>query len=385
MKKRIVHVVLRDYIDENSYQEQTLSRKHKDLGYEVNVITSQLYRDKNSKTAFHQAGEFCNKYGITVTVLACKARNNLTGLFMDQTVGLYDKLREIDPHIIFVHNFPYRDMRHIVRYAKEHPQVKVYADCHTDYYNSHYNTFTGRLRAWFAKRQGHVLDKVAIKFWGTTPWRVDFLKSVYKIPASKVDLLIAGADENCIESVDRTEARRLVRSKYGIPQDAFLVVTGGKLDKRKQQNLLMEAVKQLDDQNIWLLVFGSPAENMKSVIAPYEHVKNIIMTGWMPSEDTYELFIASDLAFFPGTHSVLWEEAAACSIPLVVKAWEGMSYINCSGNALLLNPVTVDSIIKTLKDLNLTELYREMLSKAKTCAQMFYLKGIALKAIEEKQ
>lgn len=383
MKKKIVHVVLRDYIDENSYQEQTLSRKHQALGYEVSVITSQMYRDKNRQKAYHEVGEHINKYGINIIVLRNKSRSNLTGFFLDQVEGLYDKLCQINPHIIFVHNFAYKDMRHIVKYAKNNPNVKVYADCHTDYYNSHYDSIYGKLKALFARKQGHLLNKVAIKFWGTTPWRVDFLKDVYKLPKEKVDLLIAGADENYIVDVDLIANRENIRKKYGIPQDAFLVVTGGKIDKRKQQNLLMEAVKQLKDNNIWLLVFGTPTEDMKSVIQLYERCPNIVMTGWMPSEETYPLFLASDLAFFPGTHSVLWEEAVACAIPLVVKAWDGMSYVNVNGNAFLMQDVSVNQIVETIKALGNTDKYLSMRKRAHECANQFYLKDIALKAIGE--
>ena len=384
MKKKIVHVVLRDYIDENSYQEQTLSRKHQALGYEVSVITSQMYRDKNRQNAYHEVGEHKNKYGVNIIVLPNKSRSNLTGLFMDQVGGLYDKLCQIKPLIIFIHNFAYKDMRHIVRYAMNNPDVKVYADCHTDYYNSQYDTIYGKLKAMFARKQGHILNKVAIKFWGTTPWRVDFLKDVYKLPKEKVDLLIAGSDESFIVNVDRVANRENIRKKYGIPQGAFLVVTGGKIDKRKQQNLLMEAVKQLKDYNIWLLVFGTPTEEMRCVIQPYEKCPNIVMTGWMPSEETYPLFLASDLAFFPGTHSVLWEEAVACAIPLVVKAWDGMSYVNVNGNALLLQDVSVNQIVETIKVLDNTDKYVAMQELARECANQFYLKDIALRAIGEE-
>lgn len=385
MKKKVVHIVLRDYIDSYSYQENLLPQKHSELGYDVYVLTSQLYRDKNNKKAFHEVKEFTNEYGVHVSILPSKSKNNITGIFLDQAIGLYDKIKQIAPDIIFTHSFGYRDMRHIVRYAKEHPHVKVFADCHTDYYNSAYNTFYGKAKAFFVRREGHILNEVALKFWGTTPWRVDFLKEVYKIPQEKIDLLVLGAEEKNIENVDPLQKRKEVREKYAIPEDAFLIITGGKLDKRKQQNLLMEAVKQLDKENVWLLTFGTPSEEMKEVFKTYEDTDNIIMTGWMSSKDTYSLFLASDLAFFPGTHSVLWEEAVACSVPLVVKHWKGMEHVNVNGNALLLDKVTIESIIDTIRQLKFTQKYLSMLSNAKQSAHTFFIKNIALKAIGEDE
>lgn len=381
MKEKIVHVVLRDYHDDYSYQENLLSQKHAELGYEVMVITTQRYSDKNKVKSFHKVRDYTNKYDIRVSILPCKARNNFTGIFMDQSIGLYEKLCEFAPDYIFVHNFAYRDIEHIVKYAQKNPDVKVFADCHTDYYNSSYSTIYGKAKSLFAKREGHILNKVAIKFWGTTPWRVEFLRNVYKLPVEKTDLLILGADEQQILKIDREGNRKYIRERYGIPENAFLVITGGKLDKRKQQNLLMEAVGKMIEDNIWLLAFGTPSDEMKTVFQKYEKVKNIIMPGWVSPNDVYSLFMASNLAFFPGTHSVLWEQSVACSIPLVVKHWHGMEHVNVNGNALLLDDITVDSISKVIKDLNYSNQYNQMLSAAKECAESFYLREIAMKAI----
>ena len=124
-----------------------------------------------------------------------------------------------------------------------------------------------------------------------------------------------GADEKYIVGKDRNVICKRVREQYGIPSDAFLVVTGGTLDKRKQQYLLFDAVKQLKEDNVWLLAFGTPTKEMEAVFDSYKTVSNIVMTGWLAAEKAYDLFMASDLAFFPGTHSVLWEQAVATATP----------------------------------------------------------------------
>jgi hypothetical protein len=41
--------------------------------------------------------------------------------------------------------------------------------------------------------------------------------------------------------------------------------------------------------------------------------------GWVPSEKVYNYFFAGDLAFFPGTHSVLWEQAVGIGLPCILK------------------------------------------------------------------
>ena len=37
------------------------------------------------------------------------------------------------------------------------------------------------------------------KFYGVLPARVDFLINEYKLPKNKVELLVMGADDDCIE------------------------------------------------------------------------------------------------------------------------------------------------------------------------------------------
>ena len=383
MAKKVLHIVLRDYHDEYSYQENLLSQKHKELGYDVSVITSQLYVNKEKKVAFHEVKKYRNDFGILVNILQCNVRSNIKAVFFDQTVGLYQAIEEVAPEIIFMHNFAYRDVRHVVKYVQTHSNVRLYADCHTDYYNSNYHSFAGRLKALFARRQGHILNKVAIKFWGTTPWRSEFMRDVYKLPQDKIETLIMGADESQILNKDKFAIRNDVRKKYKIPFDAFVVVSGGKIDKRKQQNLLLEAVSKMEDQNVWLILFGTPTDEMKPVVEQYSNCKNIIMPGWMTADETYPLFFASDLAFFPGTHSVLWEQSVASSLPLVVKRWAGMEHVKVNDNAILLEEVNFETVKSTIQELLFTEKYQAMKAGAEKCASQFFLKEIALKAIEE--
>lgn len=105
------------------------------------------------------------------------------------------------------------------------------------------------------------------------------------------------------------------------------------------------------------------------------------MTGWLAAEKAYDLFMASDLAFFPGTHSVLWEQAVATATPLVVRHWKGMEHVNVNGNAVLMDEITTDAIVCQIKSLNRTVEYSNMLEKSREVAPLFYLTEIAKKAI----
>lgn len=378
---KIVHVVIFEYYHEGySYQENLLSQKHKELGEDVTIIALENDGKQSHRGQKLDVGEYYNEYGIRVIVLPKTHHNIHIRRFFDISSGLYSTLNIVAPDIIFLHNFRGTDVRHICKYIRNHPSVKLYVDSHDDYYNEPLDTFSRRFRSYEWRNYAQKLLPYTIKFWGTIPWREKYLKEVYKIPSSKVDLLIMGADEKKIIGRDKISIRKNVKQHYSIPQDAFLVVSGGKIDKRKQLDLLMEAVSQMDER-VWLLVFGSPTEEMKEIINKYRDTKNIVLTGWVPSDMAYDFFLASDLAFFPGTHSVLWEQAVACGLPIVVKKWEWIQHIQVCNNAILLEEVTVESIKEAIDSLLWTSLYDSMIKNAKEAAPNFYLKPIAIKSV----
>lgn len=379
---KIVHICISErFIEGQSYQENLLARRHVQMGHAVFIIASNKYTDKNGKTHHRRPETYINHDDVTVTILKPFPQWRFTGTFTGTTRGLYARLVEIAPDIIMVHGVSAFENKTISKFVNNYPSTRLFVDNHNDYFNSPVNTFKKRLFKTIDSFKARKLLNNALMYWGTTPWRVQYLQEVYRIPAEKTGLLIMGADEKYIEGVDKLAVRKTVRASYCIPDDAFLVVTGGTLDKRKQQDLLFEAVSGMEGDNIWLLAFGSPTDEMKPIFERYKTCKNIVMTGWLPAEKAYDMFMASDLAFFPGTHSVLWEQAVACGTPLVVKHWSGIEHVNVNGNAIFLDEVTVDSIITLISEISSENKYKSMKIKANEIASNFYLTEIAKKAI----
>lgn len=380
---RIVHICISEkYVEGMSYQENLLSQAHKRFGHDVYIITIPSYKDKNRTLITRRVHNYYNDFKIEVRILPFNYQNKLLRYLLPSTAHLYDNLESINPDIIFVHGVTASDNKTIVSYVKKHSNVKLYVDNHNDYYNTPIkkdlkNILLRRIAVKHAKMLIHNTEC----FWGTTPWRVEYLHDVYKIPQKKVDLLIMGGDERQIVGKDIKTIRDNIRQHLNIPQETFLICTGGTIDKRKKQDLLMDAVCQLSTKKIRLLVFGKPTKEMEPIISKYKDSENIVFTGWIPSSDSYDLFLASDLAFFPGTHSVLWEQAVACGIPLVVQHWHGMEHVNYNGNAILVDNVNVDTIKHCIKDLVFTKLYFDLKEKAHIAAPHFFLSNLAKRAI----
>ena len=51
-----------------------------------------------------------------------------------------------------------------------------------------------------------------------------------------------------------------------ISDSSFVLITGGKIDERKQIHLLMKSMKTLYNNDIHLIIFGVPTTDMKEKV-----------------------------------------------------------------------------------------------------------------------
>jgi glycosyltransferase involved in cell wall biosynthesis len=134
-----------------------------------------------------------------------------------------------------------------------------------------------------------------------------------------------GADDEKIDFENKDTIRDRIRNEYDIADTDFLIVTGGKIDKNKKIDILMDAVTGMP--NVKLLVFGRVSADVKQMVDKliFENC-NIRYIGWIDADKVYDYFFAADLVFFPGQHSVLWEQACAAKVPCVFEKWEGIAF-----------------------------------------------------------
>jgi len=401
--KKILHAMLDCfYKDGFGYQENILPAKHKQMGFEVYIITYNQGRHASCNALAPVT--YMNSDDIPVHVLGSN-RNILSRIpivvgWVDSTIGLYDLLEKIRPDIIFIHGICIHDNLHFVAYKHSHPEVKIFVDNHSDYYNTPIKKLKNKIyRYGVGGYVGKRLGAIAEKVWGVTPWRVDYMKEVYGVPPSKTGLLVMGGDEDKICWAERNQIRNDIRKSLSISSNAFLVVTGGKIDEAKNIHLLVEAIRSISDNsrietlsmtNVHLLIFGKIESDMQDFFARYEKAddaaseNNIHYIGWIPADKAYDYFLASDLACFPGTHSVLWEQACACGLPAIFKDWGGgFSHVDVGGNCTLLKDISMpairDCIVHIMSD---KQLYGRMKEIAETKARkVFSYMNIARKSI----
>ena len=271
-----------------------------------------------------------------------------------------------------------------IKYKKKNPKCIIVQDNHLDYnIGINKNPIANKIfQSWF-----RLINKLSIayvdKVYGVTPWRKKYAEDYFLIPMDKTDVLIMGADDAYIDFLNREKIRKEIRREYRISDSDFLIVSGGKIDKKKNIDILVKACSQLQ-RNVKLIIFGQMDEEQEDKIRSIIKTStNIIFIGWIEANKVYDYYFAADLVVFPGQHSVLWEQACASKVPCVFKKWEGMEHVNNDGNSEFLAEVNVQSIKDMINRLNYTDKYYEMKRAADSDKTDIYLYSkIAEKSLE---
>lgn len=384
---KIVHLCLGSFYPDNySYQENMLPKFHKELGFDVEVIASTQSFDEHGKTCYlNKIGSYQNEYDIKVTRLAYKSGNKIWKKFK-RYIGTYDAIEKAAPDIIFIHGCQFLDIDQVVKYLKKHPDVKVFVDNHADFSNSATNWLSKNILHKIIWRNcAHKIEPYATKFYGVLPARVDFLKNIYKLPAEKCELLVMGADDELVERAKTNGTRKRIRDEYGIKDNDFLIMTGGKIDPWKTQTiLLMQAVHNIKNESVKLIVFGSVTQELMEQVKSLADGTKVQYIGWIQSKDSYDYFEAADLVVFPGRHSVMWEQVVGQGKPMLVKDWAGTHHVDIGGNVKFLTKDSVEEIQGEIEHLlaNPDE-YQKMKDVAeKEGMKVFSYKEIARRAIK---
>lgn len=354
---KILHCCLAAfYIDDFSYQENIFPRLHKEFGHDVEILAStETYIDR-VRLGYTDPGLHVSRDGISVTRLPYVSW--LPGKLVRKLrlyAGLKDHLERFKPDIVFLHDCQFLSITTIARYARR-SGATVYVDSHTDFINSGRN-FVSRyiLHGLIYRFCAKVIEKQARKFYPTLPLRAEFLSEVYGIDKNKIEVLPFGVDDRRIDLTKRDAVRGEMRETLKISQNALVFIAGGKIDRRKGIHSLIEAFCRLVDvgdlPNTYLILFGRPEQVLREQIKAASKHRSVRYVDWLDAKEIYRYLWAADVAIFPGTHSVLWEEAVGLGLPCVFRRWEGIEHVNIGGNCVFLDVVNTSVLEELMLDI----------------------------------
>lgn len=348
---RVVHLCLACvYCDGYAYQENLLPRAHKRRGWDVEIIASRLQFGENGRLVeVSGAKEYLNEDGIRVH------RVDYSRVPLARRLRLYRGVAELlertEPDIIFVHGTQFLEALGVRRYVLRNPQVRLFMDNHADFNNSAGGWLSRNLLhkiLWrFVTRR---MDSVTTRFYGVLPARVDFLHDVYGIAKERIELLPMGADDVTVARMQTVSMAQL-RSRFGLPCDKTLIVTGGKIDHNKPEILDLLRAFQDGPNGFELVAFGNVVQEYEQKFNELIKSPRVHYLGWLSAEDSMAAMAASDLVVFPGLHSVMWEQAVALGKPLMLRRIHGTQHLDLGGNIMFLNSGTQEAIADALNAL----------------------------------
>lgn len=350
-----------------SYQDNLLPKFHKQLGYEVSMITSKYIWDSKGSIVVDNRDVYINEHGIKTIRINNTWRTNINSK-LKKYEDICSVLEIENPDVLFIHGIQFLDIKEIVKYIKLHPDLVVYVDNHADFSNSATNWLSKNiLHKLIWRYTANIIEPYAKKFYGVLPARVNFLNEMYNIPQNKLELLVMGIDDDQLKNLNENFSRDKFRKKYNIEPDDFLIVTGGKIDSSKKQTLnLMKAVQKVESSKIKLIVFGSVSDELKEKVEQMSDGTKVQYIGWINPNECNKYFYSADIAVFPGRHSVFWEQVVGLGVPIIVKYWKGTNHIDVGGNCKFLYENNIDEIQIKIEELyNDKEKYNRMLEIAR--------------------
>lgn len=353
---KIVHFCLSGpYNDNWGYQDNLLPLYQQKLGHDVTVIATNTMHGPKGPIIQCDEGDYRLENGLHIIRISVKP-------FLTEKLGqaygyfyVYDLLKSLKPDYIMVHGLVSITALQAIKYKKKiNPNCIIVADTHADYNNSPpKNTLKNKM--YFLSLV--LLNKITAKYYkhvfGIAPACIDYADEMYKISLKKMSLLPLGCDTDDIKWGKQEEIRTNICQKYELSGDDFIIVTGGKLDSMKNTHSLIQAVGHITNSKIKLLVFGSIADEYRQQLTELfdKYSDRVIYIGFLSLTEIYDLYLAADLAVFPGSQSALWQQAIACGVPTVFKKWPNISYLDVGGNCIFLekaDPQEIKNVIESL-------------------------------------
>ena len=165
---------------------------------------------------------------------------------------------------------------------------------------------------------------------------------------------------NMIKFSPKPEIKEDVRKELGIPQGALHIVTAAELNDNKNQQVIIEAISEIDNENIYYSIcgMGNTKEKLEELISEKGLTERVRLLGFRTDMD--RVLQSADVFAFPSKREGLGIasiEALACGIPIIA--------LNNRGT----REYTLDGVNGIMCDSNEVELFRNAIEKLCDAAQ----------------
>ena len=172
------------------------------------------------------------------------------------------------------------------------------------------------------------------------------------------------------------------REELNVPQDAFHIVTAAELNDNKNQKVIIEAIHNIQNKNIYYSMCGKgPSESyLRELIEKYELSDRVRLLGYR--NDMEEILQTADCFAFPSKREGLGVaaiEALLCGVPVIAAENRGTReyVINFENGIMCKTDCVGDYEQAILKLLNDKTLKQQMSEAARESAKKFCIEEVS--------
>ena len=316
---KIAHVGLASfYTDGMTYQDNQLAEQNFRDGHQVLYV---------SNAAKYEGGKIVET-GYEDTILPCGVRlvrlpyehvvNHFVSDKLRKVKGLYKLLEDFAPDVILSHDLCYWSVLDVIRYKKDHPEVKLYADTHTAANNSGTNWLSLHIlhRGLYRYLTQRALPYLERYFYISSECE-EFSAMHYGVPESIMEFYPLGGVLFSKEEHAANRSRH--RAELRVAEDELLLIHSGKLETLKRTEELLRAFAAVPELNAKLAVIGSIPEDRKALLTSLmEADSRVVFLGWKSASELLEYLCAGDVYCQPGAQSATMQNAVCCGCAMML-------------------------------------------------------------------
>lgn len=363
---RILHCCLSCfYIDNYNYQENMLPKQNKLDGHDVMIIASTETYTDNRSLGYVKPCRYYNNDGIFVERIDYKwLPSNILKRKLRNYKDLLPKISNFNPDVILFHGLCAEALSEVAKYKMEHPNVRLYADSHEDFYNSARNFISKEflhkiIYKSYLHRALSSIDKI---FYLSYDIKL-FIQKMYDLPESILEFYPLGGIVPSEEA--RIQTRDAIRAMLKLSKDDILLVHSGKMGKAKKTYELVQALHFTNTTNIRLIVLGSMTQEVAANVLPIiESDSRIEYLGWKSGAELMNYLCAADLYVQPGTQSATMQNALCCGSAAALYPYESHKYLLGNSVFYIENVEDMKKLFEEISnDRSILEIKRDMSNK----------------------
>lgn len=182
----------------------------------------------------------------------------------------------------------------------------------------------------------------------------DYERAKRKLHAKKVRYIPGAGIDTEKFSNDGTKRRQL-RREFGLPKDAFVLLSVGELNVNKNFEVIIQAIAKANCSEIYYVICGEgPLKQHLQDVADSLHISDkVLLLGYR--SDIQEIYQVADLFAFPSLREGLGLaaiEAMACGLPLLTSDRHGIRDYSQNGiTGYAYHPKDIEGFARGIKTL----------------------------------